>query len=209
MTQTLTVWVGPAIIYLYGTVNGVAATFTLIGDGYWQAEVPRSEDNNYDVYLEAYSENGLEDTYSYTIYYGLRPPKTDWTKDDYENYTDLNRQKANIEFIATDELLSLYYFPVCVLISDVTQNDLPSFELFNTLESNLAAIKNCGAPLPAGWQEVKTWVFGGVKPDYQDANRWENNIKLLYDLAQLIKARWRPSGTFTAGQANLLPRRVM
>jgi hypothetical protein len=82
MTQTLNVWLGPEIIYLYGTVNGVAATFTLIGSGQWQAEVERSADNNYALHLEVYSANGLEGTHDYTLYYGMLPLVTDRTQAD-------------------------------------------------------------------------------------------------------------------------------
>ncbi|MFA6718296.1 MAG: hypothetical protein WCS15_04370 [Prevotella sp.] len=94
MSEALSVWVGAAIIYLYGTVNGAAATFTLVGDGYWQAVVPKSEDNNYVLYLEAYSENGLDSTYAYTLYYGMIPSVIDRTAQDVAR---ANQLKAKIE----------------------------------------------------------------------------------------------------------------
>lgn len=81
-TQTIQVWVGAGIIYVYGTVNGEPATFTLVGAGAWQAEVPRSEDNSYAIHLEAYSENGLEGAYDYILYYGMLPLITDRTQAD-------------------------------------------------------------------------------------------------------------------------------
>ncbi len=40
MTQTLTVWLGTSIIYVYGTVNGVTYTFSLKSDiGYIKAGI--------------------------------------------------------------------------------------------------------------------------------------------------------------------------
>ena len=60
MMQTLSVWVGVDIIYLYGTVNNVETTFTLIGNGVWEATVPRVKDDIYIIFLQAYSANGLE-----------------------------------------------------------------------------------------------------------------------------------------------------
>jgi len=106
--RTLSVWVGATIIYLYGTVNGEAATFTLLGDGYWQASVPRTSDDNYVLHLEAYSENGLEGTYDYTLYYGMMPSVIDRAAKDVElqnskgcyNYEDLNRVGHNVDFLA-------------------------------------------------------------------------------------------------------------
>jgi len=35
----LTVWLGTSIIYVYGKVNDVETTFTLLGGGLWQATV--------------------------------------------------------------------------------------------------------------------------------------------------------------------------
>lgn len=91
MTRALSVWVGAEIIYLYGTVNGEATTFTLVGAGEWQAIVPRAEDGNYVLHLEAYSENGLEGTYDYTLYYGMMPCITDRTQADVNELRQLIR----------------------------------------------------------------------------------------------------------------------
>lgn len=118
MTRSLSVWVGEQIIYLYGTVNGEAATFTLIGSGEWQATVPRAEGDNYALHLEAYSANGLEGTYDYTLYYGMMPCVTDRTWDDvrnktakgFYNATDLNRVGHNVSYLV--ELLDGYGYIV-------------------------------------------------------------------------------------------------
>ena len=91
MTRTLSVWVGAEIIYLYGTVNEEDTTFTLVGDGEWQAVVTRSTSDNYEIHLEAYSENGLEGTYDYTIYYGMLPAITDRTQADVNELRQLIR----------------------------------------------------------------------------------------------------------------------
>ena len=95
MTRTLSVWVGAQIIYLYGTVNGEAATFTLIGSGEWQATVPRAEGDNYVLHLEAYSANGLEGIYDYTLYYGMIPCITDRTSADVKELRQLVKRINN------------------------------------------------------------------------------------------------------------------
>lgn len=132
-------------------------------------------------------------------------PKTNWTSSDNETPTDFNRQKDNIEEIATVDLPSLYYFPAHTAIADVDRTTLPTRAKVNTLEENLAGIEDCGVPLPTEWGAAKTWTTG--KPDYTDFNRWENNAKLISEMAERITDRFPVSGTFVSG-GHLLPRRV-
>ena len=139
--------------------------------------------------------------------YGLMPPKTDWTARDYENAEDFNRQKHNIKFIATGLLHELYYFPDHSDIDEQDMTDIPTIGLVNLIEDNLAKIESCGITLPIGWEMSKIWVTGGIAPDYTDINRWERNPLLMYEMAALIDLRFRPAGTFAAGQTNILPTR--
>lgn len=134
-----------------------------------------------------------------------------------ENYTDFNRQKNNIAYIAGSVAADLGYYPEQTTMDDILASDIESaegkeiawLESINTIESNLANIANSGASLPSGWQDSKTWVFGGSNPDYSDFNRWESNAKLIYEMAERMKIRFRPAGTFASGQANILPRRAV
>lgn len=206
MIRTLNVWLGVEIIYVYGTVNGVAATFTVGENGYWQAVVPRAENDIYEIYVEAYSAGGLEGSYTITVYYGFHSPKTDWKKTDYENASDWNRQTGNIKHIADEVLPALGYTAEQETIPTAHAETLPTAGLVNKLEGNLAAIADSGTPLPAGWELSKVWDSG--KPDYTDANRWERNALLMQEQAQRIAKRWQASGTFSAGQTNILPRRI-
>jgi len=164
---------------------------------------------DYTIYIEAYSAVGLEEIYETTLYYGFTPPKTDWTAADYETAGDFNRQKSNIEFAATDTLPGLYYFPLHTAIDDLDTADRPTIGILNTLEGNTAGIEACGIPLPGEWGASKTWAYPGTKPNYEDWNRWELNAKLIYDMAVRMRISFRPSGTFAAGQSDILPRRVV
>ena len=154
MDKTITVWVGLNIIYLYGTVNGETATFTIAGDGNWDASVPRSGDDSYVVHLEAYSSGGLEGTYDYTIYYGWIPVITDRTQADVDkaktyknkvwsalsndektewlsglkgayNASDLNRVGQNINYI-TSQLHEYGYLAEIAPKIDWKIADIPS-----------------------------------------------------------------------------------
>ena len=134
-------------------------------------------------------------------------PKTNWTAQDYEDCADWNRQKDNIQHLATEVLPSLYYFPEHTEIADADELTLPTVSLVNTLEGNLAALTAAGLPSPDGWQDPKTWSAGDA-PDYTDVNRWEISAWLYDDMAQRIRARHHVAGTIAAGQADILPRRA-
>lgn len=125
-------------------------------------------------------------------------PKTNWTKNDYLNYDDFNKQKDNVSYIATVALPSLYYFPTHTSISDADGDTKPETALINTLESNLSGIEDCGISLPTAWEDSKTWTTD--KPDYNDVNRWENDMLLIYNMILLIQQSFKLSGTFYAGE---------
>jgi hypothetical protein len=139
-------------------------------------------------------------------------PKINWTSDDYENVDDFNRQKSNIEYIAKTLLPSLGMNPEHQQIDDVDMNTLPLPSLLNKMEVN---IKNIGTEIANlyGWTEISeqpevVWVGNNDAPDYTDMNRWENNMLLVKNWAEPIPKRFKQSGTFVAGQINILPRRV-
>lgn len=170
MTRTLSVWVGASIIYLYGTVNGEAATFTLMGDGQWQTIVPRAEDDNYLLHLEAYSANGLEGVYEYTLYYGMMPVVIDRTQADVlrvkalnakgwegmpeaehtewlgglkgaYNVSDLNRVGNNVAYLAG--ALDGYGYMVSVAPkTNWTVEDIPTQAQMATYLGNVQALKD-------------------------------------------------------------------
>lgn len=169
MSETITVWVGATIIYLYGTVNDEAATFTLVGDGAWQAVVARSEDNNYTIHLEAYSSSGLDGTYDYTLYYGWLPVVTDRAQSDVTrlkylrnkgwdnmsaaeraewlgtlkgayNYTDLNRVGQNVRFLV-DELAGYGYTVSVMPKVDWALGDIPTAAQMQQYLVDVAALK--------------------------------------------------------------------
>ena len=226
MTRTLSVWVGAEIIYLYGTVNGEATTFTLVGAGKWQAVVPRTEDDKYVLHLEAYSENGLEGTYDYTLYYGMMPCITDRTQADvnrvralnakgWENMTeaertewlgglkgaynvsDLNRVGHNVAYLA--ELLGGYGYSVTVSPKVNWQiNDIPSVEDMDAYLSDVETLK-------AAFYGTTPLPESMNKLSYIDANNIE---KLLLEIETYINRMvtgFRKCGTFKSGQGVILP----
>jgi hypothetical protein len=205
MNRNISVWVGASIIYLYGTVNGDAETFTLVGDGEWQATVPRTEDDNYLLHLEAYSSNGLEGTYDYVLYYGMMPGITDRTQADvrsrtekgYYNHTDLNRVGHNVEYLAG--VLNGYGYLISVSPeTNWVVGDIPLASDMETYLGDVRAIKDkfYGAtPLPDSMDDLT--VAGA------------NNIEKLLAEIEIYISRmvsgFRKCGTFKAGQGVILP----
>jgi len=186
MDRTLSVWVGASIIYLYGTVNGEAATFTLVGDGEWQAVVPRAEDDNYILHLEAYSENGLEGTYNYTLYYGMMPCVTDRTEADvrnktgkgYYNATDLNRVGHNIDYLAG--LLNSYGYAVAVAPkTDWQINDIQRATGMEQYIADLNALKDGfygTVPLPDGMDDLTPEAANNIERLLLEIEQSINNM---------------------------------
>ena len=178
MTRTLSVWVGASIIYLYGTVNygtvnGVAVTFTLMGDGEWQTIVPRAEDDNYVLHLVAYSANGLEGVYEYTLYYGMMPCVADRTWDDvrnktakgFYNATDLNRVGHNVSYLAG----VLYGHGYNVTVSpkvDWQISDIPRIADMAVYLSDLEALKAAfygTVPLPDSMNKLTVEAANNIE----------------------------------------------
>lgn len=168
-------------------------------------------------------------------------PKTDWISTDYEMPADFNRQIGNIEYIATFVLPLLNVQPSHQTIESVEYSTIPLPDLLNVLEANIEHIgralslaypkaqltlqqipisgkHNAGQTmiLPArisllgDWKWGKVWRAGDA-PNFNDTNRWENNMKLVHEWAkkQPLLAGYKPSGTFVAGQSNTLPRMVI
>lgn len=109
-------------------------------------------------------------------------PKLNWNKNDYLNYTDMNRVENNTQVVKT----SLEQLQGPVEIDEiVTNRDVFSIDFDNDLnrvESNIAALADFFCE-PLGWQTPKTDWQGNISSfSYLDIIRMELNLKLLYEL---------------------------
>lgn len=128
----------------------------------------------------------------------LIPPKTDWTEDDFFNADDMNRIEANTEIVANFLRSIGYNVPSMVHIKDRTKKSIDFISSINRIENNIEQIKNSFIA-PPGYQEKDTWnVKRGFS--YRDANRLENNLKLLYEWAIKVKENLKYCGTFACGE---------
>ena len=223
-TQTLRVSLPSEIIYVSGTVNGKAYTWTLV-DGSWQAIVDRAADDTYAVALTAVNALGTSTSYTLTLYYGMLNLITDRTQADVErvvyltgrvsagtataaelaewqsdlkgayNASDLNRVGAAVAYVAGR--LTGYGYVVSVSPRQDWQGaDIPTPESMTAYLADVAALR---APLTvaAGTPEV---------PEDMEQLTWKeaNDIeKILVDVDELLTrmaAAWFYSGELYAGE---------
>lgn len=68
-------------------------------------------------------------------------PKTDWTVNDYFNYTDYNRIKNNIAYLREQALKLYINFPFTEMgVDKEGYSDFPYAEEFNAMEDNLESL---------------------------------------------------------------------
>lgn len=129
-------------------------------------------------------------------------PKTDWVEDDLYNAEDLNRVENNTSEVVIFLESIQYDIPDITVNTSRNNASIEFLSSINRVESNLETIKNAFVT-PPGWLGTKTWIKT-MGFDYQEANRLETNVKLLYELAQLTKDNFRYCGTFYAGEEEVI-----
>lgn len=100
MTQTLSVSLAAGLLYVSGTVNGAATTWTNTEGDIWETVCDRAEDDIYRVELEMVESSGITSTASFTLYYGILQLITDRTA------ADVAEAKRLIEKLRKGETLT-------------------------------------------------------------------------------------------------------
>lgn len=108
-------------------------------------------------------------------------PKTDWNKNDRFNYSDYNRIKNNLDYIAkkTEQLVKP------VEVSDMG-DDITSYlaywdvNVFNMFETNLEAIAR--ASYGKDYGDAKTFYENGMFIKYDELNRIESATLDIYNM---------------------------
>lgn len=222
-TQTLSVSLPSEIIYVSGTVNSKAYTWTLV-DGSWQAIVDRAADDTYAVALTAVNALGTSTSYTLTLYYGMLNLITDRTQADVDrvrqlaqkgfgnmtadektewlsglkgayNASDLNRVGAAVAYVAWR--LTGYGYAVSVdPRQDWQVTDIPTQESMTAYLADVAALR-AALTVAADTPEV---------PEDMERLTWKeaNDIeKILVDVDELLTrmaAAWFYSGELYAGE---------
>lgn len=200
--QVLSVSLPSEIIYVSGTVNGTAYTWTLI-EGAWTATVERAADDTYAVALTAVTAAGVSTNYALTLYYGLLTLITDRTAEDVANKTakgfynvsDLNRVGAAVQYVA--ERFAAQGYTVAVSPkTDWLASDIPTASELETYRQNIATLRALIAVMKSTPETPETMRF----LDYIKANDIE---RILLDLDTLLTnaaLEWYQSGEIYAGE---------
>lgn len=201
MVEQLSINLTLETTYVSGTVNGAVAEFSLTYPGVWSAVVPKSLDGKYTVQIIAYNNLGTPTNYSTVIYKleGMIPGKIDWKSEDYYNAEDLNRVEANAQFVKE----YLESIDCQVDLGEVNtgrfMEDIDFISSINRVEDNLESIRKAMNIVPPGYGPKKTWTNKMVF-NFEDANRYEKNLELLYKWAQQIFQSYKYCGEFICGE---------
>jgi hypothetical protein len=200
--QVLSVLLPSEIIYVSGTVNGTAYTWTLL-DGAWTATVERTADDTYAVALTAVTAAGVSTSYELTLYYGLLSLITDRTRADVANQTDkgfynasdLNRVGAAVEYIAGRFTALGYDCPVTVK-KDWLTGDAPTTSQLATYRQNIVTLRGQIAVMQSTPEAPAS--MAGL--NYVKANNIEQILLDLDALITNITKSWCFSGEVYAGE---------
>lgn len=200
--QVLSVSLPSEIIYVSGTVNGTAYTWTLI-EGAWTATVERAADDTYAVALTAVTAAGVSTNYTLTLYYGLLSLITDRTRADVANQTDkgfynasdLNRVGAAVEYVAGRFAALGYACPVTVK-KDWLTSDTPTASQMEAYRQNIVTLRGQIAVM-ASTPDAPASMAG---LDYVKANNIEQILLDLDALIDKLIKSWCFSGELYAGE---------
>lgn len=131
------------------------------------------------------------------------PPKTDWASEDFFNFDDMNRVESNTGYLK--ELIE--FLQGAFTIEEIKINrDMLSFDFDNNLnriERNIDRLRQ-EFYAPIGWEVPRTdWEGGISKFSFNDANRLEKNLKVLYDFAMSTVDSLQYCGTFSCGEEGI------
>lgn len=201
-TQVIAATLPSEVIYVTGTVNGTAYTWTLMGTA-WTAIVERADNDTYQVELTAVTAAGSSAQYSLTLYYGVLNLITDRTAADVSagndkgtyNATDLNRVGAAVAYLAG--LLEGYGYAVPVSPrQDWQESDVPTESDMERYLQDVATLRGAMTVLP-GTPDVP----GSMKRlTYSKANDIEQILVNLDAAIRLLRQVWYYSGEVYAGE---------
>lgn len=203
MSQIVSVTLPGNPIYVSGTVNSVAVTWTLVGANTWEAVADKAEDGVYLVSVTAIDSVGNSSTSEFTLYYGTITLITDRSKMDvmkgtekgFYNASDLNRVGAAVEYLAQ----RLDECGVMVAVApklDWQMSDIPTAEQMVQYLDDVAALRSA-LPTAESTPKAPTSMSG---LDWMKANAIEQILVDLDGTLNRIPLGYVYSGEIYAGE---------
>lgn len=200
--QTLSVTLPSSTLYVVGTVNGAASTWTNTTGYIWETAAPRSDDDVYRVELTLVSSTGLSSETSFTLYYGLHLV-TDRTQADVQarnekgtyNASDLNRVGAAMEYVA-DRMREQGFWVDISPKTDWTEDDWPTPANMTHYLNDLSTMRNMVATL----NETPKVPEDMVRLTYVEANNIEEILEDLDYILTQISLAWFLTAEVSCGE---------
>lgn len=223
-TQNIAVTLPSSTLYVSGTVNDVAVTWTNTEGNIWEAVADRAADDIYRVELTIIDENGNSSTASQVLYYGLLCLITDRTAADvyrwqtlrdkgFEamtedersewlgtmkgcyNYTDMNRVEGAVEYVA-EKLRAAGYDFTPIVKKDWTMEDMPTASDMERYIGNVAKIRGMFKPFPSTPHAPSV----SQRLTHETANNLEKILRDMGPLAGNIPQNWFNAGDIFSGE---------
>ena len=203
MTQTISVTLPSSTLYVSGTVNDVAVTWTNTEGNTWEAVADRAADDVYRVALTMVPSSGAASTAELTLYYGVLNLITDRTQADvihgtdkgYYNASDLNRVGSAVEYVA-GRFASYGYSVGVSPRKDWAMGDIPREADMAKYLAEVEQLRSLVCVLPTT-PETPGDMEGLT---YAEANNIEQILKDADSLLTNMAAAWYYSGEIYAGE---------
>lgn len=224
-TRTLTTTLPSDTLYVSGTVNGVATTWTNTKGQTWETVAERSDTDVYVVAMTIINSFGAASSTQFTLYYGLQLI-TDRTRADVTyvqtlakkikngtatedelaewnasglkgsyNASDLNRVGAAMQYVA-DRLVEFGYAVSIDPKLDWTSGDWPTPETMGTYLADLEELRSKFAMM----QTTPTVPEDMEQLTYTEANNIEKILESIDILLTRASQAWFYSGDLFSGE---------
>ena len=198
-TRALSVALPSEVIYVSGTVNDVAYTWTRMDDA-WQATVERAADERYRVSLTAVNSLGTSASYDLTLYYGLQGLITDRTAADAARVLALADKgydawtAAELAWWRSDPKGG--YNASDLNRMDWANGDKPNRDEMAAYLADIAALR-AALPLRDGTPPAPGGVLGLT---WEEANAIESILLAVDEAVTRMSQAWYYSGDLYAGE---------
>lgn len=222
--QKLSVTLPSDSLYVSGTVNGVATTWTNVEGNTWETVAERSPDDIYHVELTIINAAGTSVNASLTLFYGLLNLITDRTQADVNrvqelyskfirgtatdaerqeymnglrgayNASDMNRVGAAVSYVA-ERFKSNGYVVEVTAKQDWQIGDIPQLPVLSEYLTDIANLR--AVYNVASLPPVPDDM---EKLTYQEANNIELILKMANDMIDRMIAAWIFSGEIYTGE---------
>jgi len=125
-------------------------------------------------------------------------PTLNWNAQNYFNYSDFNRAENNTVYVSALLNAQGYINALNTTITNRTNVNLDFYDSLNRIEANILSLQQSLGYVPTGWiTPVTAWTYD-LPFDYNTANRWEQDVNLIYTTINNIVTEYIYCGAVNA-----------